>query len=334
MLKNVIINIQIIYLSNILTMSLLNIYYESKIEYTTYLFFYLLIDILDLPFKNIRNGEILLGILLQDLTNILLLVHYNEKDDKELIDYAVLQYIPHILLLIRKAVNIKVIKDIIKIIIWHIYPIYTIIIPYYVLINNYRDMNNGYMNNGYVDNHIVFFLTMTFYLNINWTLVKYKIANMVVNLSLIVLILFNYFIVNDEIYYTNNILLLVTQMVNLELNNRYTKTLSTIIVQKIILTILFYDISDIHSNNELIITISTLFGIIKYNNINKGYDILFNTVLFCLSSLSIEKKVIALIIIALSFHVSYIMNNRTLFDITFFFNLIILCRNSQNKIEL
>ena len=334
MLKNVIINIQIIYLSNILTMSLLNIYYESKIEYTTYLFFYLLIDILDLPFKNIRNGEILLGILLQDLTNILLLVHYNEKDDKELIDYAVLQYIPHILLLIRKAVNIKVIKDIIKIIIWHIYPIYTIIIPYYVLINNYRDMNNGYMNNGYLDNHIVFFLTMTFYLNINWTLVKYKIANMVVNLSLLVLILFNYFIVNDEIYYTNNILLLVTHMVNLDLNNRYTKTLSTIILQKIILTILFYDISDIHSNNELIIIISTLFGIIKYNNIHKGYDILFNTVLFCVSSLSIEKKVIGLIIIALSYHVSYIMNNRTLFDITFFFNLIILCRNSQNKIEL
>jgi len=329
MLRNVILNIQIIYLSNILTMSLLNIYYESNIEYTTYLFFYLLIDILDLPFKNIRNGEILLGILLHNLNNILLLVHYNEKDDKELIDYAVLQYIPHILLLIRKAVNIKVIKDIIKIIIWHIYPIYTIIIPYYVLIKNYRDMNNGY-----ADNHIVFLSTMTFYLNINWTLVKYKITNIVVNLSLLVLILFNYFIVNDEIYYTNNILLLVTHMVNLELNNRYTKTLSTIILQKIILTILFYDISDIHSNNELIITISTLFGIIKYNNINKGYDILFNTVLFCLSSLSIEKKVIALIIIGLSFHVSYIMNNRTLFDITFFFNLIILCRNSQNKIEL
>lgn len=329
MLRNVILNIQIIYLSNILTMSLLNIYYEANIEYTSYLFFYLLIDILDLPFKNIRNGEILLGLLLHNLTNILLLVLYNAKDDKELMDYAVLQYIPHILLLIRKAVNIKVIKDIIKIIIWHIYPIHTIIIPYYVLIKNYRDMNIEY-----ADNHIVFLSTMTFYLNINWTLIKYKITNMVVNLSLLVLILFNYFIENDEIYYTNNILLIFTHMVNLELNNRYTKTLSTIIIQKIILTTLLYDVTYIHSNNELIMTISTLLGIVKYNNIYTGYDILLNIVLFCVSSLSTIKKVIALIIIVLSYHVSYIMNNRTLFDVTFFFNLIILCRNSQNIIEL
>lgn len=330
MLRNIIINVQIIYLSNILTMSLLNIYYEANIEYTTSIFFYLFTDMLDIPFKNIRRGEILLGILLYNLFNILLLVYYYEKHDKDLIDYAVLQYIPHLLLLIRRAVSIKVIKDIIKIIIWHIYPIYTIIIPYYVLIKNYRNMDNGY-----TDKNIVFFSTMIYYFNINWTLVKYKVTNIVVNVSIFVLILLNYFIVNEEVYYTNNILLIVTHMLNLELNNRYTKTLSTIVIQKTMLDIIFYDITDIHSSNhDFVNMISMIMGFVKYNDINRGYDTLLYSVLFCIASLSRIKKVITLIIMVLSYHVCYISNDRTLFDVSFFLNLIILCKNSQNKIEL
>jgi len=331
MSRNLITSIQIIYLSNILTMSLLNIYYQAKIEYTLNIFIFSLIEILDLGYKDIAKVEIKIGVFMYNIFNLLLLSqYYYKKYDHEVIDYAVLQYIPYILLLLRNIIDIKVVKDLLKVIIWCIYPIFVVIIPYYALIVNYRNMNNSY-----TDKNIVFFSTMIYYFNINWTLVKYKVTNIVVNVSIFVLILFNYFIVNEEIYYTNNILLIVTHILNLELNNRYTKTLSTMIIQKTMLSMLLYDIKDVHhSNNDLINIISTILGFVKYNNINRGYDTLLYTVLFFIASSSIIKKVITIIIMVLSYQVSYISNDRTLFDVSFFLNLIIFCRNSQNKIEL
>ena len=85
MSRNLITSIQIIYLSNILTMSLLNIYYQAKIEYTLNIFIFSLIEILDLGYKDIAKVEIKIGVFMYNIFNLLLLSQYYYKKDYNII---------------------------------------------------------------------------------------------------------------------------------------------------------------------------------------------------------------------------------------------------------